>query len=51
MIAPSAMTLSILISVGFVVGVIIVAVWAARRPTEQSTLVERLTRASDTNPP
>jgi hypothetical protein len=51
MIAPSAMTVSILISIGFVVGVIVVAVWASGRPTEQSTLVDRLTRARETNPP
>jgi hypothetical protein len=51
MIAPSAMTISILISVGFVAGVIVVAIWASRRPTEQSTLVERLTRTSDTDQP
>jgi hypothetical protein len=49
MIAFSAMTTSILISVGFIFGVIAVAVWASRRPTEQSALVERLTRASDTD--
>jgi hypothetical protein len=51
MIASSTMTLSVLISIGFIVGVIVVAIWASRRPTEQSTLVERLTRARETNPP
>ena len=47
MIASTAMTLAVLISIGFIAGVIVVAVWASRRPTEQSMLVERLTQARE----
>ncbi len=51
MIASCTMTLSVFISIGFIAGVIVVAIWASRRPTEQSMLVERLTQAREINPP
>jgi len=43
--ASSAMTISTLVTISFVAGVFFVAVWAARRPTERSTLIGQLTRA------
>lgn len=51
MIALSAMILSILNSIGFVAGVTAMAVWASRRPTEQSVMIDRLTQISDEDPP
>jgi len=41
------MILSILTAICFVAGVILVARWAARRPTERPTIIEQLTRAPD----
>jgi len=43
--ASSAMTISSLVAICFVAGVFFVAVWAARRPTERSTVIRQLTRA------
>lgn len=39
--------LSTAISVGFVLGVFIVAVWASRRPTKQSIVIAKLTQMPD----
>lgn len=47
----SAMTISALVSAGFVIGVVAVAVWASRRPTQQSILIAGLTRVPDKDPP
>ena len=38
------MGLSTVISVGFVLGVVTVAEWASRRPTQQSIVIAKLTR-------
>ena len=46
----SAMTISALVSAGFVIGVVAVAVWASHRPTQQSILVAQLTRVPDKYP-
>ncbi len=45
------MGLSTAISVGFVLGVVIVAVWASRCPTQQSIVIAKLTQIPDKDPP
>jgi hypothetical protein len=47
----SVMTISALVSAGFVIGVVAVAVWASRWPTQQSILIAELTRVPDKDPP
>ena len=45
------MGLSTAISAGFVAGVIVVAVWASLRPTQQSIVIAKLTQIPDKDPP
>lgn len=45
------MGFSTAISAGFVLGVVLVAIWASRRPTQQSLLIARLTQTPDKDRP